>query len=307
MRTIFAVFIIALFVGDVAARCGTVQKPAVAKAAISDRLSARRASKGAARQDYDPIGRTVHVYWHVVTDGSGDDVVTKEQAQANLDILNDAYEPVGLKFELFKYEVVKNSAWTNLDQGTYAEAEMKQELHYGTAADFNIYCTRLYVGSQGGLLGWATWPDDYEATPYMDGVVIDFQTVPGVVDGYVYGLGDTLTHEAGHWFGLYHTFEGGCIVPGDEVDDTPYEAEPQYDCPSTTVDTCSQEGTDPFHNFMDYSPDACMYEFSDGQFERISLVWGVYRDVDPAEETPGSGASFVAVSIGALALVALAF
>jgi hypothetical protein len=66
----------------------------------------------------------------------------------------------------------------------------------------------------------------------LDGIVINWGSMPGGPFGTAFSLGQTLTHEAGHWLGLAHTFEGGCNGKGDGIGDTPAEFEPTSGCPA---------------------------------------------------------------------------
>jgi hypothetical protein len=248
--------------------CATVEPGLVERISLMEELQARwdvRLAKPPAAG-----GSSVDVYFHVIhrSDGSGGDV-TDDQIADQLRVLNSAYAGFA-DFRLAGVDDTNNSRYYSAGPGGQ-EKKMKRQLRRGGAAALNIYTNEPGQG----LLGWATFPWNYPRASSDDGVVIHYASLP---DGSLspYNLGQTLTHEVGHWLGLYHTFQGGCREPGDEVSDTPAEASAAFGCP-VGRDTCEGGGSDPIENFMDYTDDACMTEFTGGQFERAGFYFSEYR------------------------------
>lgn len=131
---------------------------------------------------------------------------------------------------------------------------MKQALRKGSYSDLNIYFPTNLDSISPGVLGIATFPDSFSEGSdgfYLDGIRVLSSSTPGGASA-PFNLGQTATHEAGHWLGLYHTFQGGCSGAGDSISDTPAEATPASGCP-TGRDTCTASGVDPIHNYMDYT------------------------------------------------------
>jgi hypothetical protein len=239
-----------------------------------------KAAKGAQLSATGSI--TVPVYFHVINRGKGiqNGDVPDRMIRAQIKVLNEAYDgstggaATAFRFELAGVTRTTNEFWYNMGYGSIAEREAKAALHQGGADALNFYTANL----GDNLLGWATFPWSYHAKPELDGVVCLFSSLPGG-STVPYDEGDTGTHEVGHWLGLYHTFQGGCSTNNDYISDTPAEFVPAFDCP-VGRDSCTRyPGLDPITNFMDYTDDACMFQFTAEQAFRADGMFAQYRQL----------------------------
>ncbi|KAH9045706.1 metalloprotease [Lactarius pseudohatsudake] len=221
----------------------------------------------------------INVFFHVisadVTPQGGN--LPDSTIFAQMDVLNNNFASTDLKFRLVGIDRTVNADWfNNAAPNSPQQTVMKESLYRGGgAADLNIYSVGFNSTDH---LGYATFPFNYNrANPKDDGVVFHYSSVPGGT-AWPYNQGKTVTHEVGHWAGLFHTFQGGCEVPGDYVLDTAAEASPAFGCQSGR-DTCKEPGIDPIHNYMDYSDDSCVNQFTFGQSQRIRGMLATYRGI----------------------------
>jgi hypothetical protein len=218
---------------------------------------------------------TIPVYVHVMTSKTGAGAVAQTRIGRQLDVLNQTYSgrdadhpggvDTGFRFKLAGTDRYSDSSWHADGASTTYRAKTRQ----GGRNALNIWLVDF------DYLGIATFPWDDASASDVDGIRVQFSSLPGGSATH-YDEGKTVTHETGHWLGLYHTFQDGCASPGDEIDDTASQASPSTGCP-TGRDSCAAPGLDPIHNYMDYSYDACYQSFTTGQVARMKEMWIAYR------------------------------
>ena len=172
------------------------------------------------------------------------------------------------------------SPQTNHIYGNQASEVALKAISYLPSTQYlNIWVVKTITA---GVAGYATFPGTVPQA--VDGIVMradcfgsnntpyggPYNLLPSNTDGKI------LTHEAGHFLNLLHTFHGGCAPPGDQVSDTPPEQVNRNGCPSPAPTSCTS-AADPIENFMDYTNDACRFAFSAGQKIRMQTAIAQYR------------------------------
>ena len=258
--------------------CGTAAPDPARMAELENSFQKFQQARGGRRNGGSVV---IPVYFHVINKGPGieNGDVPDHMLRAQLRVLNDSFSgatggaATPFRFELAGIDRTTNADWFQMGILSIQERQAKAALRRGGAGALNVYTT-----DGGGYLGWATFPSNYHSQPTQDGVVLLYSSLPGG-SLYPYNEGDTATHEVGHWLGLYHTFQNGCTPDNDYVEDTPAEAAPAFGCPAGR-DTCTRSrypGLDPVFNFMDYTDDPCMFQFTAGQSARMEGKYAQFR------------------------------
>ena len=221
---------------------------------------------------------TVPLVFHVISkeDGTGD--ISDQRIIDQVQVMNEDYRAItgtmGDQGFDTKIEFVLAGITRTVDDKWFRDKGAERKYKQALAWDPNLYCN-VYTNSASGYLGYS-YLGQTAAGEWYDGIVLLYEAVGGRDNGfYPYDQGRTLVHEMGHYFGLLHTFSGCCndYDCGDLIVDTEMENTAHYYCDQTyTCDT-----PDPIHNYMNYTDDLCMYEFTPEQGNRCVCTLVNYR------------------------------
>jgi PKD repeat protein len=205
-------------------------------------------------------------------------------ADSELEFCLALYDPFGnVLAEPGIHRINRNDrGWSNPPFTTsYIQNTVKAATVWDSENYFNVWVANI----SGGILGYAQFPNNSglqglsadNGTAATDGVVILYSSLGSTeipfTGGAPYNMGRTLTHEAGHYFGLRHIW-GDANCGNDYCNDTPTQAvSTGGNCPSTF--SCGSN--DMTENYMDYSNDVCMNIFTLDQKARMQAVMNSSR------------------------------
>jgi hypothetical protein len=253
----------------------------------------------------------IPVVFHVIHNG-GSENITQAQIMDQMRILNEDFRKkagtngdkstnqyaTDMEFEFRLAQVDPNGNrhdGINRIQSTATENasdNVKALSRWSSAKYLNIWVVKsiqLSGTGEGTVLGYAQFPSYMSFAPNNDGIVIRADYVGSIQSGNSSHMGRTLTHEVGHWVGLYNPFQDGCTgqtasncsSAGDRVCDTPPVASANYGsvC-DATLNSCSGDNPDlpdMINNYMDYLDGKCANTYTLGQKARATAQMSLYR------------------------------
>jgi PKD repeat protein len=245
--------------------------------------------------------RIIPTVFHIIHQG-GNENISMAQVEDQIRILNEDYSRqnadaantraeflgvaanANVEFRLAKLDPQGNCTdgvvrmWSPKTYNASDDNGVKAVSYWNSTKYFNVWVVASISsdGQPGTVLGYAQFPGFGNAN--TDGVVVRADYIGSIgTSANNNSNGRTLTHEAGHWLGLFHTFQGGCAGGffDDACADTPPQAEATpSNCPHS-ANTCSNDSPDlpdQVENYMDYSNGACENMFTLDQKSRFDGV-----------------------------------
>ncbi len=210
--------------------------------------------------------RIFHLVFHIFADSNGDFGLTDSVIHDKISDLNLDFLPSGVSFRISTIDSISYCQY-NLFEFPQELSELK--VLYYNAGIINIYLVDEITDQNGNYLY-----EGYAEYPGRDDLII----VPKHFFAE-YGI----SHQMGHFFGLYHTFEeifgyelpdsSNCTTAGDLFCDTPADTivEITTDCNSTLLIVPGNIAYNPpISNIMSNWP-ACRCRFTIQQYNKIAL------------------------------------
>lgn len=262
--------------------------------------------------------RIIPVVVHVIHDG-GKGNISYNQIQDALDVINRDFSAqnsnienvdpdfsgyiadLNIEFKLAKVDPegnctdgivrVNNPELSNNGNDAIKYSNLGGSDQWDPSRYFNFWVVNsIDLGGSGTVIGYAKFPIPSQTRKETFGLVMRADNM-GTIEEASFSDGTVLTHEIGHCFGLFHTFEtsrgdgcrqGDCNFNGDFVCDTPPTTNSSGSCANTN--SCSEipvndaygfDVKDMKENFMSYS-DGCLSIFTKDQKEIMDFYLGSY-------------------------------
>ena len=211
----------------------------------------------------------IGVVFHLLHNG-GEANLDTSALREQIDVLNRAYNGTGFSFYLALVTRTQNPSWFMLPEVGLPPIEVREALAFAPTRMINVFVGDM----RNEAMGWSVFADTNN--PESHAIVIDYLSLPGGPFDPDFDTGITLVHEVGHYMGLRHPFERGCLsdpTKGDFVEDTPAASEVWFrQCPAV-ADSCPNiPGNDPVTNYMHVTTDACRVRWTRGQIERMETL-----------------------------------